>query len=381
MAWNWADEFAFDFLAVLWFGDHWASLWWAHARAAWAAHRADEWRRASDDVHCQLWLLLHLLFGVVGRADRAVHMFAAFRSFRFRASFGNLCAGTAWARLRADDFHSHRLLLLFGVVRLADRAEANKCAACRSFRFRASLGGLFTGAAWARRRAVGRDGDFHHRRYLLLFFRVMRANWAMADTFAAFRSFRFRASFGDFHAGAARKGRRADEFHRHRLLLLFGVVGRADRAVADTFAAFGSFRYRASFGNFLAGAARKGRRAIGRDSDRHHWFRLLLFLGVVRLADRAEANKCAVCRSFRFRASFGDFHTGTTGKGGWASGIRFHRGFSEFHFEVFDAFVRADERAFEQLAMVGSFNWRTTLGRAFARTTWARRRANLLLEG
>jgi len=322
-----------------------------------------------------------LLFGMVWWADWAVRMFASFRSFRFWASLGNLCARAARARLRADDFHSHRLLLLFGVVRLANRAEANKCAACRSFRFRASLRGLFTGAAWARRRAVWRDSDFHHRRYLLLFFRVVRANWAMADTFATFRSFRFRASFWDFRTGAARKGRWADEFHSHRLFLLFFGVVWADRAMTDKFAAFWSFRYWASFGDFLTGAARKGRRAIGRESDGHHRFRLVLLFGVVWWANRAVADTFATFRSLRFRASFRDFRTGTTGKGRWASGIRLHRGFSEFHFEVFDAFVWADERAFEELAVVGSFNWRTTLGRAFARTTWARRRTNLLLEG
>jgi hypothetical protein len=312
----------------------------------------------------------------VGRADWAVHMFAAFRSFRFWASLGNLCARAAWTRLRADDFHCHRLLL------------------------------LFFGMVWA--------------------------DWAMADTFATFGSFRFRASFGDFHAGAARKGRRADEFHRHRLSLLFGVVWWADRAVADKFAVFRSLRFRASLGGLCTRAARARCWAIGWDSDGHHWLRLLffgvvgradwavhmfaafwsfrfwaslgnlcagaararlwaddfhrhwfvlLFFGVVRLADRAEANKCAVCWSFRFRASFWDFLTGATGKGGWASGIRLHRGFSEFHLDVVDADMWADERAFEELAMVGSFNWRTTLWRAFARTTWARRRANLLLEG
>lgn len=208
----------------------------------------------------------------------------------------------------------------------------------------------------------------------------MRANWAMADTFATFRSFRFRASFRDFHAGAARKGLRADEFHNHRLLLLFLGVVRANWTMADKFAAFWPFRYWASFGNFLAGAARKGRRAIGRDSDGHYWFRLVLLLGVVRRADRAM-HVFAAFRSFWFRASFGDFLARAAWTRRRAGSIRLHRGFSEFHFEVFGAFVRADERAFEELAMVGSFNWRTTLWRAFARTTWARRRANLLLEG
>jgi hypothetical protein len=208
----------------------------------------------------------------------------------------------------------------------------------------------------------------------------MRANWAMADTFATFRSFRFRASFWDFHTGAARKGRWADEFHCHRLLLLFFRVVRANWTMADKFAAFWPFRYWASFGDFLAGAAWKGRRAIGRDSDGHYWFRLVLLLGVVRRADRAM-HMFAAFWSFWFRASFRDFLARAAWTRRRAGSIRFHRGFSEFHFEVFDAFVRADERAFEELAMVGSFNWRTTLGRAFARTAWARRRANLLLEG
>jgi len=327
VAWNWADEFAFDFVAVLWFGDHWASFRWAHARAAWAAHRADERRRASDANHCQLWLLL--LLGMVW-ADGAVHMFAAFRSFRFRASLGDLFAGAAWARLRADDFHfhGHGLLLLFGVVRLADRAEANKCTACRSFRFRASFGDFLARAAWKGRRTVGRHGDFHH--------------W-------------FR--------------------------LLFGVVRWANWAVADKFATFGPFRYWASFRDFLAGAAWKSRRAAGRHGDFHHWLRLLLLLGMVRWADWTMADTFATFWSFRFRASFRDFLAGTAWKGRWAGSIGLDRGFSEFHFDVFDADVWADERAFEQFAMVGSLNWRTAFWHAFARTTWARRRANLLLEG
>jgi hypothetical protein len=155
---------------------------------------------------------------------------------------------------------------------------------------------------------------------------------------------------------------------------------RANWAMADTFATFRSLRFRASFRDFLAGAARKGGRAIGRDSDGHYWFRLVLLLGVVRRADRAM-HMFAAFRSFWFRASFRDFLARAAWTRRRAGSIRFHRGFSEFHFEVFDAFVRADERAFEELAVVGSFNWRTTLGRAFARTTWARRRANLLLEG
>jgi len=271
VAWNWADEFAFDFFAVFRFGDHWASFWWAHARAAWAAHRADEWRRASDANHCHLWLLL-----------------------------------------------------LFGVVGLADRAEANKCTACRSFRFGASLGGFFTGAAVARLWA----NDFHSHR-LFLFFGVMRANWAMADKFAT----------------------------------------------------FGPFRHGASFRDFLAGAAWKGRWAVGRHGDFHHWFRLLLLLGMVRWADWTMADTFAAFWSFRFRASFRDFLAGAAWKSRWAGSVRFHRGFSEFHFDVFDADVWADERAFEQFAVVGSFNWRATFWRAFARTAWARRRANLLLEG
>jgi len=118
----------------------------------------------------------------------------------------------------------------------------------------------------------------------------------------------------------------------------------ADKFALDVFAVF-RFRDRwASLGWTLARATRARRWTVGWDGDFHHWFRLLLLLGVVR-ADRAMTDAFAAFGSFRFRASLGDLFTGAARKCRRASSIRLHHEFSELHFELFGAYIRvwADE--------------------------------------
>jgi hypothetical protein len=79
------------------------------------------------------------------------------------------------------------------------------------------------------------------------------------------------------------------------------------------------------------------------------------------------ADDLAMFRSLWFWASFRDFLTGTTGKGSWASGVVRLDGYSEFKFEVIDAFVWADQKALNTIAVLWAWNKRAALGRAFAR--------------